>query len=43
MLKKETKIKITESFKNEDIDKRKETLEELLLKIIGQLETIGNR
>lgn len=42
MLKKETKFKITESFKNNDLDKRKETLEKLLLKIIKQLEVNGN-
>ncbi|MCY6355264.1 hypothetical protein [Clostridium sp. ZS2-4] len=42
MLKKETKIKVTERFKNDDLDKRKETLEKLLLKIIKQLEANGN-
>lgn len=35
---KQTKIKITEIFKNEDIDKRKETVEKLFYKIIETQE-----
>lgn len=39
MTKKQTKIKITEIFKNEDIDKRKETMEKLFYNIIKDKES----
>lgn len=40
MGKNETKIMITEQFKSEDINKRKETLDKLLYKIIKTKEII---
>lgn len=39
MAKKESKIKIIERFKNEDIEKRKETLENLFYNIIKTKES----
>ena len=38
MYKKEIKIKVIEQFKNEDIEKRKETLDKLFYKIIKTKE-----
>ena len=42
MRKKESKIKVTEIFKNEHIDKRKETLEKLFYNIIKIKESNYN-
>lgn len=42
MRKKENKIKVTEIFKNEHIDKRKETLEKLFYNIIKIKESNYN-
>ncbi|WP_411678996.1 hypothetical protein [Clostridium thailandense] len=43
MCKKESKIKVIESFKNNDISKRKEALEKLICRIIKNREEILNK